>query len=1451
MGGLVIKKAYTLAQQFQEFESIAERVRAIFFLATPHRGSDLAALLSRILHVAHGARPFVQDLHRNSLATQSINDEFSHCCQKLQLFSFYETLPINYIIGRGLVVDKDLAVLGYSNERTAYMHANHRDICKYPDQNDPNYQTMRNALASVVDSLSSRTSLTQHDTGQLSLLNTALDMSDAVEDDFIGIDSRRVSGSCEWLMEKESFQRWRDRSSAAKIYWVSAKPASGKTVLSGYIIKYLRELGEDCGFYFFDSGNKAKATISSWLRSMARQMAVKHSEILMTVLEVHRKDDQLSKADYRTIWRKLFLDGIAKVKLDRPQYWVVDALDECKSDAELVPLLMKLSETFNVRLVVTCRSSYETYGRTVSTKMTVISEVISADDTKSDILKYLNENIHFLPTVDEGGHQSTIIKIIDKSAGCFLWVKLILEELRHVHTSAEVHQVLEEVPSDMDELYTRILNSMSKAPYGKALTKAILTWTVCSARPLTTQELYYALQLDINDSIDTIEKTIIASCGQLVYIDTRSCVHMVHQTARDFLLHSNVDSEFQIDKRAGHKRLLMTCLQYLCGNEMKGPRHRKLSVQNVVRSRCALSAYACSALHEHIRSVSSTDDELFFALVKFLTSSNILSWIEHLAEASDLACIIQTGRSLRNYLQRRSTSVSPIGKDTATLDSWTTDLIRLVAKFGKTMSASPASIHHLIPPFCPPESAPRKQFAAATRGITVLGLSATSWDDCLSTIVRPSEQLTAVACCDIYFAIGSSNGKFAVYNEMTCQEIQELDHSEPIRMLKFGATGSVIASSGMKSIRLWDVESWQQLWQQDIPRDCLSLCFADEDRLLLGALRNNELMIWECASGVLTDVADWTENDDGQQNHAYRRPTTAAVCAESSLLAVVYRGQDILIWDIESNSLYDTYAKETGSSRNPSTNSNVKAFVTGGLVFSTDPSTTLLAASYSDGDLVLFETTEGIVKEKTLANAQILASSPNGRTLAAADSAGRIQIFDFETLRLLHCISADDYGTKALTFSGDNSRLLDIRGSECRVWDPTALLRPDEVDENSDTVSVLTLPQETMIETTDDTISISALACDGNGEAIFCGKNDGGVYLYHSGSGSEIRKLISHASNVPVVSLYFDSQSSVLSSVDSSSRVMVHKMILQENVWRASRPSFDHRVGVAVNQVLSNKGATQVLVSSNSKDVLYSVSEDGSSSCTSTEIVEELPHRWANHPLNPDQLVFMSNAAIHLYEWKTLRRLTASDSLSREDKMLSQLSTDHLTSCGQGRYLAATFSESSASRYRPRKLLLWRTSDFSVQSSPTTLLSSYRILADQMRCVIGAHRQRLVFLDSNGWVCSADVGGPPNDDRYTRHFFIPTDWLSAGTNLMIDMTCNGDIIFVKRHEIAIIKRGLETSEQGPGVTGARSPIRGASRPSLASARSSGSDDKFLRPYPERKRPSLPVGMNKASEDIFL
>jgi hypothetical protein len=463
-----------------------------------------------------------------------------------------------------------------------------------------------------------------------------------------------------------------------------------------------------------------------------------------------------------------------------------------------------------------------------------------------------------------------------------------LQELRQVHTSAEISQVLEDVPADMDELYSRILNAMSIAPYGKVLAKAILTWCVCSARPLSTEELYYALQLDIKDNIDQIEKSIEASCGQLVFVDAHSRVHMVHQTARDFLLRSPTVSEFGVDRKSGHKRLGMTCLAYLNSNAMKGPRHRKLSLNNASNPRCAFVAYACSSLVEHVAHVSSTDDDFLFALAKFLSSPNVLSWIEYLAQNSNLACLIQTGKSFGKFLQRRSRYMSPFGKEVVLLDSWATDLVRLVTKFGKNLSASPSSILHLIPPFCPPESAPRKQFGASPRGIAVLGLSATAWDDCLSTINHPQEQLTALACSRKHFSIGLSSGKVIVYDEMTCQEAQTLQQQEIVKILQFGNTGETLVSAGMRAVNLWDVKSWQKLWTLDITQDCMSLAFTDNDRLLLGALKNNYFMIWDLTTGVLIDSANWMHDLEIQHSHSFRRPLTACFSVESSLLAIVY-----------------------------------------------------------------------------------------------------------------------------------------------------------------------------------------------------------------------------------------------------------------------------------------------------------------------------------------------------------------------------------------------------------------------------------------------------------------------------------------------------------------------------------------------------------------------------------
>lgn len=92
MGGLVIKRAYLSAKAKQQYESLAARFQGVLFLATPHRGSDVAQVLSKVLGSMGGNRPYVANLNRDSEALRLINGEFPEQCQDLLLHSFYETL---------------------------------------------------------------------------------------------------------------------------------------------------------------------------------------------------------------------------------------------------------------------------------------------------------------------------------------------------------------------------------------------------------------------------------------------------------------------------------------------------------------------------------------------------------------------------------------------------------------------------------------------------------------------------------------------------------------------------------------------------------------------------------------------------------------------------------------------------------------------------------------------------------------------------------------------------------------------------------------------------------------------------------------------------------------------------------------------------------------------------------------------------------------------------------------------------------------------------------------------------------------------------------------------------------------------------------------------------------------------------------------------------------------
>ena len=210
----------------------------------------------------------------------------------------------------------------------------------------------------------------------------------------------------------------------------------------------------------------------------------------------------------------------------------------------------------------------------------------------------------------------------------------------------------------------------SQITVNKHLAKAILRWTVCASRPLSTDELRCTSQLDINDTIFNLDHAIASACGQLVYVHNYSRVRMVHQTAREFLLNLDQSNESFVRLVESHKRLAVVCLKFMCGPEMKVSSSRRPTITQLKAKRSPFVDYACTSFYDHIRQTSSARDSLLSELGTFLGSSEVLSWIEYVAHTGNLNHLIRTGKVFNGYLERRAKHAALLGKEVKSLRHW-------------------------------------------------------------------------------------------------------------------------------------------------------------------------------------------------------------------------------------------------------------------------------------------------------------------------------------------------------------------------------------------------------------------------------------------------------------------------------------------------------------------------------------------------------------------------------------------------------------------------------------------------------------------------------------------------------------------------------------------------------------------------------------------------------------
>ena len=359
----------------------------------------------------------------------------------------------------------------------------------------------------------------------------------------------------------------------------------------------------------------------------------------------------------------------------------------------------------------------------------------------------------------------------------------------------------------------------------------------------------------------------------------------------------------------------------------------------------------------------------------------------------------------------------------------------------------------------------------------------------------------------------------------------------------------------------------------------MALAF-DDDKLLIAANRSKEVVSWQTSDAATTSYYVWEDRLPG------RTPTEVVISIEHKLMAIVYRALPIMLWSLETQHLLGSCSRL--SDKHADTSHGIMS-----AVFNPNPELWSLAVAYWDGEILLYDTIRRNKKCSVVSDGQKLAASPDGRTLARGDAAGKVQLYDFETLHILYHITLSGDSIAALTFSSDSLRFLDIRGSRANVWEPSALVRKDIDDKISERSESL---QATFVEssaTPDEDMSIinTMISCE-DGRIAVCGRNNGVVDIQDLALPDNAPKEIykHKGSFTEILLLAWVDTERILVSVDNASRFRVVRLVDDtKNGWSVPNRLLDGQLEseFPADQVLLNPEGTRLLLSTSRHDTLW------------------------------------------------------------------------------------------------------------------------------------------------------------------------------------------------------------------------------------------------------------------------
>src|SRR5467141_1115048 len=327
-----------------------------------------------------------------------------------------------------------------------------------------------------------------------------------------------LSDSFCWILGNSEFQRWRE-DKQSQLLWIKGDAGKGKTMLMIGIIDELQQQVARSGkpsvtevlSYFLCQGTDSRLnTATAILRGIIYLLA---NEQPFLISHLRKKYDHVG--------RKLFEDSafyclsdIFRQMVQDPKltaaYLVVDALDECEDG---LPQLLDLitwtvsAQSSCIKWIVSSRNRYDIEQCLgIDDSHTRLSLELNANHISHAVDVYVDYQVSQLVSLrnDKALQEKVRDQMHQKSDGTFLWVALVIEELRQV-LGDDMLEVLEDMPSGLPLVYDRMMKHIQqlRRRYPRRCLLALSAATI-AYQPLHLREIHFVsgLQDEVTDLED-------------------------------------------------------------------------------------------------------------------------------------------------------------------------------------------------------------------------------------------------------------------------------------------------------------------------------------------------------------------------------------------------------------------------------------------------------------------------------------------------------------------------------------------------------------------------------------------------------------------------------------------------------------------------------------------------------------------------------------------------------------------------------------------------------------------------------------------------------------------------------------------------------------------------------------------------------------------------------------